>query len=78
VVLKRFRSLPSERITFDNPTIFVGLNGSGKSDLVSAFSFLADAMERGRDAGLTDFGCDPQGTPRTSVWGGRAIALKRA
>src|SRR3970040_919486 len=44
LVLKRFRSIPSERITFDNPTIFVGRNGSGKSNLVSAFSFLADAM----------------------------------
>lgn len=44
LVLKRFRSIPSERITFDNPTIFVGRNGSGKSNLVSVFSFLADAM----------------------------------
>lgn len=44
LILKRFRSLPSERINFDNPTIFVGRNGSGKSNLVSAFSFLADAM----------------------------------
>lgn len=44
LVLKRFRSVPSERITFDNPTIFVGRNGSGKSNLVSAFSFLAEAM----------------------------------
>ena len=44
LVLKRFRSIPSERITFDNPTIFVGRNGSGKSNLVSAFTFLADAM----------------------------------
>ena len=44
LVLKRFRSIPSERITFDNPTIFVGRNGSGKSNIVSAFSFLADAM----------------------------------
>jgi predicted ATPase len=44
LVLKRFLSVPSERITFDNPTIFVGRNGSGKSNLVSAFSFLAEAM----------------------------------
>ncbi len=44
VMLKRFRSVPSERITLDNPTIFVGRNGSGKSNLVSAFSFLAEAM----------------------------------
>ena len=44
LVLERFRSIPSACITFDNPTIFVGRNGSGKSNLISAFSFLADAM----------------------------------
>jgi predicted ATPase len=44
LTLKRFRSIPSESITLDNPTIFVGRNGSGKSNLVSAFSFLAEAM----------------------------------
>ncbi len=44
LILKRYRSIPAERITFDNPTIFVGRNGSGKSNLVSAFSFLAEAM----------------------------------
>ena len=44
LTLKRFRSIPSERISFDNPTIFVGRNGSGKSIVVSAFSFLAETM----------------------------------
>lgn len=44
LIFKRFRSIPSERITFDNPTIFVGRNGSGKSNLVSVFAFLAEAM----------------------------------
>lgn len=44
LVLKRFRSIPSEQIDFDNPTIFVGRNGSGKTNLVSVFSFLAEAM----------------------------------
>lgn len=44
LILKRYRSLPAERIELDNPTIFVGRNGSGKSNLVSAFSFLARAM----------------------------------
>ena len=44
LVLERFRSIPSACITFDNPTIFVGRNGSGKSNLISAFSFLSDAM----------------------------------
>lgn len=44
LILKRFRSIPDESISFDNPTIFVGRNGSGKSNVVSAFSFLAEAM----------------------------------
>lgn len=44
LTLKRFRSIPAERVELANPTIFVGRNGSGKSNLVSAFSFLADAM----------------------------------
>jgi predicted ATPase len=44
LVLKRFRSIPAASIDFDNPTILVGRNGSGKSNLVSAFSFLAESM----------------------------------
>ena len=34
-----FRSIPSERVDFDNPTFLVGQNGSGKSNFVRAFSF---------------------------------------
>lgn len=44
LILKRFRSLPAERLDFDNPTFLVGRNGSGKSNLVDAFAFLAEAM----------------------------------
>lgn len=44
LILKRFRSVPSERIEFANPTFLVGRNGSGKSNLADAFSFLADSM----------------------------------
>jgi predicted ATPase len=44
LILKRFRSISVERIDFDNPTFLVGRNGSGKSNLVDAFAFLADAM----------------------------------
>ncbi len=44
LILKRFRSIPTERIDFDNPTFLVGRNGSGKSNVVDAFSFLADSM----------------------------------
>lgn len=42
--LKNFRSVPSADIEWDNPTFLVGRNGSGKSNIVDAFAFLADAM----------------------------------
>jgi predicted ATPase len=44
LILKRFRSIPTERLDFDNPTFLVGRNGSGKSNLVDAFAFLAEVM----------------------------------
>jgi len=44
LILKRFRSIPSECVHFDNPTFLVGRNGSGKSNLVAALDFMAEAM----------------------------------
>lgn len=44
LIVKRFRSVPTEQVTLDNPTFLVGQNGSGKSNLVDAFAFLAEAM----------------------------------
>ena len=44
LILKRFRSIPGESVHFDNPTFLVGRNGSGKSNFVDAFDFLAEAM----------------------------------
>lgn len=44
LILKRFRSIPAETVTFDNPTFLVGQNGSGKSNFVDAFAFLAEAI----------------------------------
>ena len=44
LILKRFRSVPSESVHFDNPTFLVGRNGSGKSNLVDAIDFMAEAM----------------------------------
>lgn len=40
--LKRFRSVVAAGVDFDNPTFLVGRNGSGKSNIVHAFAFLAD------------------------------------
>jgi len=44
LILKRFRSIPAETVAFDNPTFLVGQNGSGKSNFVDIFAFLAEAM----------------------------------
>lgn len=41
---KRFRSLSSAVLKFDNPTFLVGQNGAGKSNIVDAFTFLYQAM----------------------------------
>jgi predicted ATPase len=44
LILKRFRSFPSEQVEFDNPTILVGRNGAGKSNFADVFAFLAESM----------------------------------
>lgn len=43
LILKRFRSVPSQVIDFERSTFLVGRNGSGKSNILDAFSFLAEA-----------------------------------
>lgn len=44
LILKRFRSVPADNVRFGNATFLVGRNGSGKTNVVDAFSFLSDAM----------------------------------
>jgi predicted ATPase len=44
IIIKRFRSFPTATLTFDNPLFIVGRNGSGKSNLSDAFSFVSEAM----------------------------------
>ncbi|MCY4074067.1 MAG: AAA family ATPase [Acidobacteria bacterium] len=39
-----FRSTSAQDVDFDNPTFFVGRNGSGKSNFADAFAFLSEAM----------------------------------
>lgn len=43
--LRGFRSFRTETVSFDNPVFLVGLNGSGKSNLVDALGFLGEAMQ---------------------------------
>lgn len=42
--IKGFRSIGDVTLDLDNPTILVGRNGAGKSNLVDALSFVAEAM----------------------------------
>ncbi len=44
LLLRSFRSVPSAVIELDNPTLLVGQNGAGKSNVVDAFAFLAELM----------------------------------
>ncbi|MCU0914172.1 MAG: AAA family ATPase [Planctomycetes bacterium] len=44
VIVKRFRSFPSDAVEFNNPVFLVGRNGAGKSNFVDLFSFVAEAM----------------------------------
>jgi predicted ATPase len=45
ILIKRFHSIPAERVSLSNLLFFVGANGSGKSNFVDAFAFLSDLME---------------------------------
>jgi AAA15 family ATPase/GTPase len=44
LIIQGFRSIRSETVDFENPTFFVGRNGSGKSNLLDALTFLSSAM----------------------------------
>jgi predicted ATPase len=44
VIVKRFRSFPSDVVEFNNPSFLVGRNGAGKSNFADLFSFAAEAM----------------------------------
>jgi AAA domain, putative AbiEii toxin, Type IV TA system/AAA domain len=42
LTLRGFRSVRAESVEFDNPTILLGLNGSGKSNLADALALLGE------------------------------------
>lgn len=56
LTLQGFRSIAAERIDFDNPTFLVGRNGSGKSNLVDAFAFLAEATNSSLSSAMSKRG----------------------
>lgn len=44
LTLSNFRSVAEQSVELDNPTYLVGQNGAGKSNVVDAISFIAEAM----------------------------------
>src|SRR5262249_8303096 len=52
LIVQRFRSIPRETVSFDNPTYLVGRNGAGKTNLVDAFAFLQEAVSSPLEAVL--------------------------
>ncbi len=46
LMLRRFRSLRGETLELSNPLFLVGENGSGKSNLLDAFSFVSDSLRQ--------------------------------
>ncbi len=50
--VKNFRSLGDVSVSFEPLTVLVGLNGSGKSNLVNALYFVSDALRNGLDAAI--------------------------
>ena len=54
--LRNFRSIRSSEIFFDNPLFLVGRNGTGKSNVVDAFAFLADCLNTSLKAAVEERG----------------------
>ena len=52
--VKNYRSLADVTVQLEDLTVFVGHNGSGKSNLVDVFRFLGDAFRLGLDAAIVN------------------------
>lgn len=50
--VKNYRSLADVTVDFETLTVLVGLNGSGKSNLVDVLRFVTEALTRGLDAAI--------------------------
>lgn len=52
--LHHYKSIEDATVSFDPVTVFVGNNGSGKSNVVDALRFLKDAATQGLDRAFTE------------------------
>jgi predicted ATPase len=53
---RNYRSLADVDVDLERLTVFVGLNGSGKSNLVDALRFISDALKLGLDSAVRERG----------------------
>jgi predicted ATPase len=52
--VKNYKSLADIDVTFGSPTVLVGTNGSGKSNVIDVLRFVRDIVMRGLDAAVLD------------------------
>ncbi|MHC9419481.1 AAA family ATPase [Sphingomonas citri] len=49
LTIKRFKSIYDARLSFGRANLFIGVNGTGKSNILEALGLLASALSRGLD-----------------------------
>jgi len=54
LTIKRFKSIYESRIEFGRANLFIGVNGTGKSNVLEALGLLASALSRGLEGSALD------------------------
>lgn len=54
LTIKRFKSIYDARLSFGRANLFIGVNGTGKSNVLEALGLLASALSRGVDGDALD------------------------
>ncbi len=66
--IRRFRGIEDMTLVFDDHTVVIGPNGSGKTTIINALGLMLGRDRLIRDLTEHDFfGCDPQPTDRLEV-----------
>ena len=53
--IRNFKSIESANICFNQLTMFVGANASGKSNLINVFGFISNVATKGLDKMTASF-----------------------